>query len=403
MWRLVGGGERGGSSLSWWKELRGQPRTQPGLKVPTLRSQKRAFWSVQSGRRDGAEILACGSCGDPGVGTRQMGIWQQGVFLAQGTPLPPSAGPLLLPKFGARSGMRSAPGWGPGGGAGTRAPHLPQPSLLLSAGGSDSPEARVQRGQHPPPTAPSTRKMLGPRSLQRPLCVPGECREGGAAGPVPSLGGKRRQAGGVRAGERSVLPTTPIPLAVGGGLLYGSQGSGSPAPLHRAPRLTPHAHPATLGRSVKLARPPTRPLQEDGGGGGRREEGGAGRKGSSPRLAPREPRAPRPLCGPLFPTWPRPRGLARAAPIPTLEDQAGWSSEPQGREFRERLQGELPCCTSKLLPTLRAECKDLPVPLWQRTLKDAPRDFRKPPHSFPGQQQVTEVPLVLSHISPGVR
>lgn len=94
---------------------------------------------------------------------------------------------------------------------------------------------------------------------------------------------------------------------------------------------------------------------------GRREEP-RGRAVASP-LAPREPRAPRPLSGPLFQTWPRPRGLARAAPIPLLEDEARWSSEPQGREFRERLLGGLPCCTPKMLPTLRAECKDLPVPL----------------------------------------
>lgn len=253
-----------------------------------------------------------------------MGIWQRGVFPAQGTPLPPPTGPLLLQKFGARSGMRSAPAWGPGGGAGTRAPHLPRLSLLLlRAGGSDSPEAGVQHGQHPPPTAPSAQKMLGSRSPRLPLCVPGECGQGGAARLVLSLGGKRRQAGGVlAAGERSVLPKTPIPLAAGGGLPSHSQGFGSSAPFRQAPRLTSHAHPATWGRSVKLARPPTRPLEEDGGGGGRRGEGGAEREGSSHPSPPWEPRSPRPLCGPLFPTWLRPLGLAGAAPIPTLEDEA---------------------------------------------------------------------------------
>ncbi|KAM7318902.1 hypothetical protein ACRRTK_022014 [Alexandromys fortis] len=127
---------------------------------------------------------------------------------------------------------------------------------------------------------------------QRPLCVPGECAEGGAAGPVPSLRGKRRQAGGVLAGERFALPTTPIPLAVGGGPLIRSQGSGSPAPLRFASRLTPHAYPATWGPSAKLAWPPTRRLREDGGGGGRREEGGAERKGSS-LPPPRPPGASR--------------------------------------------------------------------------------------------------------------
>lgn len=166
--------------------------------------------------------------------------------------------------------------------------HLhPRPSLLLPAGGSDSPEAGVQPGQHPPPTALSVQKMLGPRSPRRPLCVPGEFREGGAAGLVPSLGGKRRQAGGVlAAGERSVLPTIPIPLAAGGGLLRHSQGFGNPSPLRQAPRLTPHAHPATWGRSVKLARPPTRPLREDGGGGGRRRREEPGGRAAAPLSAP---------------------------------------------------------------------------------------------------------------------
>lgn len=295
-----------------------------------------------------------------------MGIRQCGVFPTQGTPLPPSIGPLLLQKFGACSGMRSEPDWGPRGGAGTRAPHLPRLSLLFPAGGSDSPEAGVQHGQHPPPTAPSARKMLGPRSPRRPLCVPGECGQGGAARLVPSLGGKRRQAGGVlAAGERPVLPKTPIPLAAGGGLLSHSQGFGSPAPLRQAPRLTSHAYPATWGRLVKLARPPTRPLEEDGGGGGRREEGGAEREGSSHPSPPWEPRSPRPLCGPLFPTWLSPLGLARAAPIPTLLDESGRSSQPQGGEFRGK--------TSKrvVLPehphtAAHPQHEDLPVPL--RTL-----------------------------------
>lgn len=269
------------------------------------------------------------------MGTREMRTWQRGVFPAQGTPLPPSTGPLRLQKFGARSGMRSEPDWGPGGGAGIPGLHLPRLSLLLPAGGSDSPEAGVQHGQHPPPTAPSAQKMLGPRSPRRALCVPGECGQGGAARLVPSLGGKWRQAGGVlAAGERSVLPKARIPLAAGGGLLSHSQGFGSPAPLRQAPLLTSHAHPATWGRSVKLARPPTRPLEEDGGGGGRREEGGAEREGSSHPSPPWEPRSPRPLCGPLFPTWLRPLGLARAAPIPILEIEAGGSSQPQGGEFR---------------------------------------------------------------------
>lgn len=97
--------------------------------------------------------------------------------------------------------MRSAPGKGPGGGAGTRAPHLPWPSLLLPAGGSDSPEAGVQRRQHQPLTVPPAQEMLGPLYPQLQLCPPGDCGEGGAAETVPSLGGKRRQAGDVLAAD----------------------------------------------------------------------------------------------------------------------------------------------------------------------------------------------------------
>lgn len=57
----------------------------------------------------------------------------------------------------------------------------------------------------------------------------------------------------------------------------------------------------------------------------------------------------------------------------------------------------------KLLSTLRAEHKALPVPLWQRKLKDTLGTSGKPPHSFPGQQQVTEVTLVFSYIAPRAR
>lgn len=143
-------GEEG--SLSRWKELRGA-KNPAWFKSPQPCAPRSVHFGVcRVVGGESAEILAYGLCYDP---VWVPGRWESrsggggGAFPAQGTPLPPSAGPLL-PKFGARSGMRCAPGWGPGGGAGMRAPHLPRPSLLLPAGGSDSPEASVQRGQHPP-------------------------------------------------------------------------------------------------------------------------------------------------------------------------------------------------------------------------------------------------------------
>lgn len=203
--------------------------------------------------------------------------------------------------------------------------------------------------------------MLGPRSPRRPLCVPGEFGEGGAAGLVPSLGGKRRQAGGVpAAGERSVLPTIPIPLAAGGGLLRHSQGFGNPSPLRQAPRLTPHAHPATWGRSVKLARPPTRPLREDGGGGGRRRREEPGGRAAAPLPAPLGTSlssTPLRAFVPDVAESPGAAGLQSSLPLRT--GLGGAPSSGEGSP-EAKLLGELSCpSTPKLLPTLNVKTLSL--------------------------------------------
>lgn len=176
---------------------------------------------------------------DPSLGTRQMGIWQLGFFTAQGTPLPPSAGPRLLPKFGARSGMRSAPGKGPR----RRCRDAGSPLTLAE----------------PPPPGGRIRLSGGRRPAQAasaPNCAPCSGDAGAALPTVPTLplwrlrGGRRgrdgplagREAapGGRSSSRRRMIGTIHDPAPASGRWRPPEQQPRLPEPRASPPRSPPH-------------------------------------------------------------------------------------------------------------------------------------------------------------------
>lgn len=271
-------------------------------------SQPRAPRSTLFGelRTTGVKILACDLCGDPGVGARQLGIWQRWVFPVQGTPsrptlIPPH--PKVWDAFGARLGPRRR---------------------CRDAG------AQLTPAEPPPPPPGGRIRLPGSQSPARAASSPscalrsedaGAAVRGGRRGGAGPLAGREAEPGGWGPSRRTGGPSRhPNPV----------RGRRPPEPQPRLreplaspPRSPPHStHDlATWGRSVKLAASQRGWRRRRTHGGGRSREGAAL---TSP--LPPEPRSPRPLCQPLFPKWPRLPGLALAAQITTLEDEAGRSS-----------------------------------------------------------------------------
>lgn len=151
---------------------------------------------------------------------------------------------------------------------------------------------RHSGGRRPAPAASAPNCALGSEDAGAVLPTAPALRprlvRGGRHGQAGPLAGREAAPGGrCQSCRRTIRPTHDSDPASDRRRLP------EPQPKLWEPRasppdspLTPHAHPATWGRLVKLARPPTRPLEEDGGGGGLRDEGGAGRKGSSPPIPP---------------------------------------------------------------------------------------------------------------------
>lgn len=258
-------------------------------------------------------------------------------------------------KIGGRTAGRPCPGLG--GDSGTPAPYLPRPPSLLRRGRIRLSAAGVRRGQHPLATLPSlaqdaAKEARSLRSLAaRALRPPGRRwrrlggREGGAARPVRTPSGKRRQAGAVLRSERASGPAWRPPHSGpsrraagggGGGFLNRVQGARGALLLllsFLSPPSSQHSAPGNLGTvgEVGSARAERRPGLWVEGGEEREElsgkEGGPGGPGARPR--------PRGAARSRTPLW---AFVPGAAPPPTSPG-IRWGAAQISHPLQERLGG----------------------------------------------------------------
>jgi len=211
----------------------------------------------------------------------------------------------------------------PAAAPGMRSPYLPRHGASSSGGGSDSPRLGSGAGSIrpqlcPPPGRTRQKQLWDSSALVAPAlrAAPGGTaagRKGGAAPPVRTPGGKRRQAGAVLRSEQAVLPGS---LPARPESASGRQRRQIPEPRPRRPGslllllfffLTPpSSHPCAPATWETLAKLAQLWLRDGPLGGSKGGEGGAEGVWAALAPAPGELRSAGPFRGSLFPVLPQP-------------------------------------------------------------------------------------------------